>query len=71
MKYEEVPNIISGKDLNYLSDMFEWNYGPYKCMSDSIGKVSDDKIASMLEKGAKLFDENMNEILDILGGNYE
>lgn len=30
MKYENVPNIISGKDLDYLSDMFSWNYGVYK-----------------------------------------
>ena len=27
----EVPNnILTGKDLDYLSDMFEWNYGVYK-----------------------------------------
>ena len=24
--YNEVPNIITGKDLDYLSDMFNWNY---------------------------------------------
>ena len=27
--YNEVPNIISGKDLDYLSDIFNWNYGAY------------------------------------------
>ena len=30
--YTEVPNIISGKDLDYLSDMFNWNYLAYKKM---------------------------------------
>ena len=29
-QYNEVPNIITGKDLDYLSDMFEWNYGTLK-----------------------------------------
>lgn len=28
--YNVVPNIISGKDLDYLSDMFNWNYTGYK-----------------------------------------
>ena len=27
--YEVVPNIISCKDLDYLSDMFEWNYNAF------------------------------------------
>ena len=30
--YNEVPNIITGKDLDYLSDMFQWNYGALKKM---------------------------------------
>lgn len=24
--YEVVPNIISGKDLDYLSDVYNWNF---------------------------------------------
>ena len=27
MNYNQVPSIITGKDLDYLSDIFEWNYG--------------------------------------------
>ena len=26
IEYENVTNIISGKDLDYLSDMFSWSY---------------------------------------------
>jgi hypothetical protein len=29
-KYNTVPTIITGKDLDYLSDMFNWNYHAYK-----------------------------------------
>ena len=30
MNYNSVPNIITGKDLDYLSDMFNWHYSAYK-----------------------------------------
>lgn len=71
MNYNEVPNIITGKDLDYLSDMFNWNYGAYKCTYNSIEKVSDNEIKDVLEEASNLFDNNMNEVLDLLGGTYE
>lgn len=71
MKYQEVPDIITGKDLDYLSDMFSWNYGAYKSIYNSISKVNDEEIKKILEEGSELFDENMNIVLDILGGTDE
>ena len=71
MKYQEVPYIIIGKDLDYLSDMFSWNYGAYKSIYNSISKVNDEEIKKILEEGSELFDENMNIVLDILGGTDE
>lgn len=71
MKYNEVPDIITGKDLNYLSDMFSWNYSSYKSIYNSISKVNDEEIKKILEEGSELFDENMNIVLDILGGMDE
>lgn len=69
--YTQVPNIISCKDLDYLSDMFEWNYGAYKSTYNSINKVTDLNLKNILEKGSNLFESNMKQILEILGGNYE
>ena len=71
INYEEVPDIISGKDLDYLCDMFNWNYGAYKSIYNSIDKVNDEEIRKILEEGSELFDENMNLVLDILGGTDE
>lgn len=68
MKYQEVPDIITGKDLDYLSDMFSWNYSAYKSIYNSISKVNDEEIKKILDEGSELFDENMNIVLDILGG---
>ena len=66
MNYESVPNIITGKDLDYLSDMFNWNYGSYKNTFNAIDKVSDEEIRSVLTKATNMFYENMNVVLNIL-----
>lgn len=72
MEYKEVPNIITGKDLDYLSDMFNWNYGALKTTNSSIESVQNEEIKSILEEGFNMFDSNINEVLEILkGGNYE
>ena len=30
LEYETVPDMISGKDLDYLTDMYNWNYNAFK-----------------------------------------
>lgn len=72
-QYTEVPNIISGKDLDYLSDMFEWNYGAFKKTNEVVTKVEDQELLECLEKGKNLFLNNMETILNILnqGGSNE
>lgn len=71
--YTEVPNILTGKDLDYLSDMFNWNYAALKNANNSITKVQDKEIVTILKKGAKIFDANIEMVLDILveGGQNE
>lgn len=71
--YKEVPNIITGKDLDYLSDMFEWNYGALKKMNVAVEQVQDEQLKTVLEKGYHLFKNNLNVVLSILneGGSNE
>ena len=72
--YTEVPNIITGKDLDYLSDMFNWNYEALKKMNVAISQVTDEQIKITLEKGYNLFKNNLNITLSILnegGANNE
>ena len=69
--YNKVPNILSRKDLDYLSDMFEWNYNAYKNINNDIDKVKDVEIKNILQEGSKLFKNNMNQVLEILRCNYE
>ena len=71
--YQVVPNIISCKDLDYLSDMFNWNYGAYKSAVNSSSEVTDMEIKSMLDKAANVFHGTMTTVLNIInaGGNNE
>lgn len=71
--YNEVPNIITSKDLDYLSDMFNWNYEAIKKMNVAITQVTDEQIKNILEKGYNLFKNNLNITLSIIneGGNNE
>ena len=72
-EYTEVPNIITGKDLDYLSDMFEWNYNALKKVNVGIHNVDDEEIKTTLEEGYNSFKNNLNIILSILneGGSNE
>ena len=64
--YNEVPNIITGKDLDYLSDMFNWNYEALKKMHVAINQATDEQIKITLEKSYNLFKNNINVTLSIL-----
>lgn len=69
-----VPNIISGKDLDYLSDMFNWNYCLLKKSNHYVEEVQDDEIKNMISRVVDDCSNNLNEILNILnmkGSSYE
>lgn len=71
-KYSKVPeDLISGKDLDYLCDMFQWNYGSLKSSNEAIGKVNDDRIKAILQKANFLFNQNIKTVLNILANREE
>lgn len=71
--YSQVPNIITGKDLDYLSDMFNWNYDALKKMNVATKNTEDEEINQIITKGYNLFNNNLNVIISILneGGQNE
>ena len=66
LQYQEVPNMISGKDLDYLSDMFSWNYGAYKNVINAKTNINDQEIKNIFEKAENLFHGNITKVLQIL-----
>ena len=73
IQYPKVPNIITGKDLDYLSDMFNWNYEAYKKSNDCLNKLNDMEMKNIMEKATNTFYDNMITVLNILeeGGTNE
>ena len=65
-QYESVPNIITGKDLDYLSDMFNWNYLGFKKSSATLNSIQDEEICSIVQNACNIFSKNLNTILSVL-----
>ena len=65
--YDCVPvDVITGKDLDYLSDMFQWNYLAFKKVCNDIEYINTQDILDFFGKSSDLFENNLNIILDII-----
>ena len=66
-KMKEVPvDIITGKDLDYLSDMFQWNYCAFKKSCNDIEYLNTQEIIEIFSEASDLFENNMTDVLDII-----
>ena len=66
---EKVPSMISTKDLDYLTDIFNWNYGAFKSVINTESEFTDIALSKCARKVSDLFMNNMDTVLDILGGD--
>lgn len=64
--FESAPAIITGKDLNYLSDMFDWNFIAFKKTKHFINETSNMDIKNIMERCCEIFDTNMNIIMSVV-----
>lgn len=63
---ETVPQIISTKDLAYLSDMFELNITAFKQINHYINEVKDEEVKELLERFRNMHEDHMHFIISIL-----
>jgi len=72
-EYKKAPNILTGKDLDYLKDIFGWNYNSYKVLEDSLQFIENKQVSNLVTNCSNFFYENMNTVLNILenGDNNE
>lgn len=61
--YPEVPNIITGKDLDYLCDMFQWNCEAAKMAHHFQSEVQDETLRTMLDS---VYQAHMNQLQTVL-----
>ena len=64
--YESVPAMITGKDLDYLSDIYNWNFNACKLANHFIEKVQDEDIKDLLQNVAETHKEHCEAVLNIL-----
>ena len=62
-------------DLDYLSDMFQWNYNAFKKTCNDIEYINSQELLDVFGEACDLFENNMNNLLDIIsnpgGGTNE
>lgn len=64
--YETVPAIISCKDLDYLSDIYNWNFNACKLANHFLNEVEDEEIKELFKKVASMHQEHAKAVLNIL-----
>ena len=71
--YNEVPNILTSKDLDYLNDIFTWNYSAYKKSINNKSKVQNEEILQIINEAESTFYNNLTKTINILseGGQNE
>lgn len=62
----EVPNIISTKDLDYIKDMLKWNFVLVKKASFFMEVITDEDAKKLIEKVIKVHKSQYEKIMDIL-----
>ena len=68
---DKVPNMISTKDLAYISDAVEWNYNAAKKAYLYEQEVIDKDISKALNKIYKMHKKISKELLKLLGGSND
>lgn len=63
---DTVPQIISTKDLAYLSDMFEWNQTAFKQINHFVNEVEDSEVKELLERLRNMHEDHLHFIISIL-----
>lgn len=62
----EVPTMISTKDLAYIEDMLNWNFITIKKINCYINKVSDNDVKELLISVSEKYKTHYNNLLSCL-----
>lgn len=62
----EVPNIISTKDLDYIKDMLKWNFVLVKKANFFMEVITDEDAKKLIEKVIKVHKSQYEKIMNIL-----
>jgi hypothetical protein len=63
---DNVPRMISTKDLEYIKDMLNWNYVACKKANHYLEHIRDDEVKDAVTVVANMHNEHYKFILNIL-----
>lgn len=63
---KDVPQMITSKDLDYIKDMFNWNFVAIKKYQEYLEYVTEEDIKKELNKLIKLHTDNCNDLVILL-----
>ena len=63
---KKIPNMISTKDLSYISDMFNWNITAAKKIACYLKSCKDEDVVKEFTKLEKLHIKNCQNLTKIL-----
>lgn len=58
--------MITGKDLDYLSDIFDWNTNAYKLAEEFVNEMNSPDSTELLREVAQAHKNQAEEALNIL-----
>lgn len=61
-----IPTMISGKDLDYIKDMLNWNFIAAKKARHYLGHINDAEVSQILEQVNEMHKKHYNQLLNIL-----
>ncbi len=62
----QVPNMISTKDLSYIEDMMHWNFTDSKKAFHFANEISDEEIKQLANRIAIMHKQHITKLLDML-----
>ncbi len=63
---KKIPNMISSKDLSYISDMFNWNFTAAKKTEFYLESCEDEDLCKELTKLNKIHLKNCQNLTKLL-----
>ncbi len=68
---KKTPNMISSKDLSYISDMFNWNNTMIHKLNHYIEEETDEALLSLLNSTLDLVENNSKRLIKLLESGEE
>jgi rubrerythrin len=71
---DKVPAMLSGKDLDYIKDMLNWNFIASKKANHFLSHIQDEEVSTLIRQVVEMHKRHYDLLINILkqeGGQNE